>query len=125
MSRWPTICLLLVCVVFALGCGGARTDTEKTMFDWANALNLHLTGSADGSYTYPTSLDEIDPMLRTGLSETDGWGNAFHYRRLDEDRYQLISAGPNGTFGDDDDVIVEKGLLKKPQDIYAEQPFKA
>ena len=115
--------LVLLMAVLAAGCGGKQTQTEKQLFDWANALNLHLTTDPNSNYTFPVRLGDVDPMLRAELSMDDAWGNPLHYRRLRDDLYQLISPGPNGALGDSDDVIVEKGLLKKPEAVYAANPI--
>lgn len=114
--------LFLIAVLVA-GCGGKQTQTEKQLFDWANALNVHLTTDPTGAYAFPARLEDVDPMLRAELSMNDAWGNPLLYRRLRDDLYQLISPGPNGTPGDSDDVIVEKGLLKKPEVVYAANPL--
>lgn len=122
MPRLQWAGLFLVAVLVA-GCGGKQTQTEKQLFDWANALNLHLTTDPTGAYAFPARLEDVDPMLRAELSMNDAWGNPLLYRRLRDDLYQLISPGPNGTPGDSDDVIVEKGILKKPEVVYAANPL--
>jgi hypothetical protein len=122
--RWAGLFLLAVLMaVLAAGCGGKQTMTEKQLFDWATVLNLHLTTDPTGAYAFPARLQDVDPMLRAELSMNDAWGNPLHYRRLRDDLYQLISPGPNGTLGDSDDVIVEKGILKKPEVVYTANPL--
>lgn len=123
--RWAGLSLAMALMTILIaGCGGKQTQTEKQLFDWANVLNLHLTTDPTGAYAFPETLQEVDPMLRAELSMNDAWGNPLHYRRLRDDRYQLISPGANGTLGDTDDVIVEKGLLKKADAVYAENPLE-
>ena len=119
--RWAGLFLVVVLVA---GCGGKQSQTEKQLFDWANVLNLHLTTDPTGAYAFPVNLEDVDPALRSELSTQDAWGNPLHYRRLRDDLYQLISPGPNGTLGDSDDVIVEKGLLKSPDAVYAANPLR-
>ena len=122
--RWAGLFLMTVLlIVLTAGCGGKQTVTEKQLFDWANALNVHLTTDPTGAYAFPARLQDVDPMLRAELSMDDAWGNPLHYRRLRDDLYQLISPGPNGKLGDSDDVIVEKGILKKPEVVYAANPL--
>jgi len=122
--RWAGLFLMTVLlIVLTAGCGGKQTVTEKQLFDWANALNVHLTTDPTGAYAFPARLQDVDPMLRAELSMDDAWGNPLHYRRLRDDLYQLISPGPNGNLGDSDDVIVEKGILKKPEVVYAANPL--
>lgn len=122
MSRMRWMGLLLL-VVLVAGCNPGRTKTEKLLFDWANALNLHLTTEPSSNYTFPQRLEEVSPVLRGELSFEDAWDNPLHYRRLRDDLYQLISPGPNGKLGDSDDVIVEKGILQNPEKVYAANPI--
>jgi len=109
----------------ALCCGGPQTATEKSMLDWGNVLNLHLgTGGRDGDYSYPHRLTDVDETLRVGLSDQDAWGNDFYYRRMRDDRYQLISAGPDGELGNEDDVVMANSAFYKAAEIYAKDPIK-
>jgi hypothetical protein len=73
---------------------------------------------------YPDSLDEVDPNLRSDLKVSDGWGNKLLYRKLAIDKYNLISAGPDGTFGNDDDIVLENGAFYEASKVYAEHPLK-
>lgn len=109
-------------LVLAVGCS-KRTSTEKILFDWANALNIEVA-SPDHNYEFPDSLDLVDETLRSVLSETDAWGNEIRYRKLSDSKYHLISPGPDGELGNDDDVIVENGILQEPAKIYAERPIR-
>ena len=52
------------------------------------------------------------------------WGNRFLYRRLRVDKYNIISSGADGQFGNEDDVILENGVLYEPSKIYAESPLE-
>ena len=113
---------VLTVVVLAVGCS-KRASTEKLLFDWANALNIEVA-SPDHNYEFPDSLDLVDETLRSVLSDTDAWGNSIHYRKLSDSKYQLISPGPDGELGNDDDVIVENGILQEPSEIYAERPIR-
>lgn len=100
-----------------------QSGTEGTMLGWAQVLNAHLaTGGQTGDYSFPHELHEIDPVLREHLSFTDTWGNKLKYRRLRDDRYQLISSGKDGVYGNEDDVIVQNGGIYPAATIYAETP---
>ena len=114
---------LLILGLTATGCAGPQSTTEATLFAWAQACNGHLATSKGNAYP-KKSLDEIDSALTSGLPDADGWGNPIFYRQLRDDRYQLISAGPDGRYGNDDDVIVQNGKLKVASEVYASKPLK-
>ena len=100
-----------------------QSGTESTMLAWGQALNVHLTtGGTTGNYDFPETLSEIAPELRADLSFQDVWGNKLKYRRLRDDKYQLISVGKDGVYGNEDDVILMNGALYPADTIYAETP---
>jgi hypothetical protein len=113
---------LAACAVALAACGGKRSDTEHRMLQWAQALNTHLATDAEGGNSYPRELAEVDPMLRLGLTFEDAWGNALHYRRVHDGKYDLASPGPDGEIGSDDDVIVSNAMIYKPEKIYPTRP---
>jgi len=118
---------LLVLAAFAaiaVACGGARTVTEKRMIEWGPILNMYMSMNFDGGNSYPEALEELDPELRGDLQFNDGWGNRFLYRRLRVDKYNIISAGPDGEFGNEDDIVLENGAIYDAAKIYAEKPLK-
>lgn len=57
--------------------------------------------------TAPQSLDDIrfSPALTTG--QWDVWGNKIKYERLSDESFRLTSAGHDGAFGTEDDIIKE------------------
>jgi len=106
-------------------CGGATTKTEAIMIAWGPVLNAHLaTGGKHGNYAFPNKLSEIDPALTAALSNEDGWGQKLLYRRIRDDKYQLISAGADGEYGNEDDIVVENGVTYDPVKIYQKRPLK-
>lgn len=111
---------ILLCLG-AAACG-ARSDTEHMMFQWAEALNAHLAGDFEAGNEYPHALADIDPMMRLGRSFEDGWGNPFYYRRINDGRYDLVSSGPDGELGNDDDVCLTNAVLMKPASFYEQRP---
>lgn len=112
---------LLAVAALAAACGGKHSTTELLLMDWGRALNTHLATSQ--YHEFPERLDEIEEDLRSFLSEEDAWGNRIYYRKMRDDQYQIISAGPNGTLGDDDDIISANGKLQDPAKIYADEPI--
>ena len=57
--------------------------------------------------TAPQSLDDIrfSPALTTG--KWDAWGKEVKYERLSDENFRLTSAGHDGTFGTEDDIVTE------------------
>ena len=115
--------LLVVLAVGAIACGGGQAVTEKRMLEWAPILNMYMGTNYASGNNYPEALEELPPEFREGLKFEDGWGNRFLYRRLRVDKYNIISAGPDGEFGNQDDVILENGVLYEPTKIYSENPL--
>ena len=105
-------------------CDMKRSDTEAVMIGWSNALKLHLATDFEGYNQFPKRLEDVDPLLRTGLDTVDAWGNGLHYRRVRDDLYDLISFGPDGVPGNEDDVVFTNGKIKKPMEIYAKRPIR-
>ena len=117
------LCVVLLFSVAGIACGGAQTVTEKRMLEWGPILNLYMSTNMEAGNSYPQSLDEMPPELTGDLERRDGWGNEFLYRLLRIDKYNIISAGPDGEFGNADDVVMENGALYDPMKIYAENPL--
>jgi len=123
MNRNLLVAILATAIVI-VGCGGPQVLTEKRMLEWGPILNLYMGTNMEGGNSYPKTLDELPPELSGDLSRTDGWGNPLLYRLLRIDKYNLISAGPDGEFGNADDIMLENGALYDPMTIYAEKPLK-
>ena len=118
------LCVVMTFAIVALACGGAQTVTEKRMLEWGPILNMYMGTNFQGGNSYPKTLDEMPPELTGELERRDGWGNPLLYRLLRIDKYNLISAGPDGEFGNEDDIVMENGALYDPMKIYAENPLK-
>jgi len=116
--------LALTLAIVMVGCGGPQIITEKRILEWGPILNLYMATNMDGGNSYPKTLDELPPEMSGDLERTDGWGNPLLYRRLRIDKYNLISAGPDGEFGNADDIMLENGALYDAMKIYAEKPLK-
>jgi len=116
--------VLMVLMVAVTACGGGRAVTEKRMLEWGPILNLYMGSNFAGGNAYPEALEELPPDMREGLELRDGWGKRFLYRRLRVDKYNIISAGPDGEFGNADDVVLENGVLYDPSKIYSENPLE-
>ncbi len=116
--------IVVVLAVVAVGCGGPRVVTEKRMVEWGPMINLYMGTNVQGGNSFPETLEEMPPHLTEGLKKTDGWGNPLLYRLLRIDKYNLISAGPDGKFGSSDDIVLENGAFYEADKIYAENPLK-
>ena len=123
MNRNLLVAVLSIAVV-TIGCGGATMVTEKRMLEWGPILNLYMGTNMEGGNSYPENLDELPPDFAGDLKRSDGWGNPLLYRLLRIDKYNLISAGPDGEFGNTDDIVLENGALYDPMKIYSENPLK-
>ncbi|RLE05972.1 MAG: hypothetical protein DRI99_00900, partial [Candidatus Aminicenantes bacterium] len=51
----------------------------------------------------PSSLQEISRFAPLGITLEDAWGRRIKYEKLSADNFRLISAGPDGIFGTNDD----------------------
>ncbi|MCI4444607.1 MAG: hypothetical protein JHC32_01105 [Candidatus Aminicenantes bacterium] len=55
----------------------------------------------------PETLKEVQGGRSYGLSLTDGWGRDIRYQKLSDSSFELRSAGADGQFNTDDDIIKE------------------
>ena len=85
---------------------------------------MYMGSNFAGGNSYPEALEELPPELSGELEFRDGWGNRFLYRRLRVDKYNIISSGPDGEFGNADDVVLENGVLYEPMKIYSQSPLE-
>jgi len=122
LRKWTGLALAVA--VVTVGCGGATVVTEKRILEWGPILNIYMGTNMEGGNSFPEALAEVPPDLAGDLKKTDGWGNPLLYRLLRIDKYNLISAGPDGEFGNADDIVMENGALYDPMKIYAESPLK-
>jgi hypothetical protein len=124
MSKAAASLIAGLCLALVACGGGARTVTEKRMLEWGPALNLFMGSNFQNANAYPDTLEELPAAVRAALETTDGWGNPILYRKLRIDLYNLISAGPDGELGNDDDIVVENGALYDAAKVYAEWPLR-
>lgn len=77
--------------------------TEVNMGQLAKAIlaDLAVRGKPPASLK---TLERTNPMASASL---DGWGRAFRYERLSDDSFRLASAGPDGRFDTEDDIVKE------------------
>jgi hypothetical protein len=53
----------------------------------------------------PSNIKEIQMLRRIPLGILDNWGTTVKYEKQSDEDFRLISAGPDRTFGTEDDII--------------------
>ncbi len=91
-----------------------------TIDGWAEVLQVEVLTSKGSKF--PERLADIDPTMRAHLSQTDAWGKDLSYVRLRSDLYFLVSAGPDGIFANEDDIVAINGHFRDPTKSYEEHP---
>jgi hypothetical protein len=69
------------------------------------SLAREVLSYAAGGEGLPESLEDLRKLHRAAASRKDAWGRGFRYEKLSDSDFRLASAGPDGEFGTDDDVI--------------------
>lgn len=116
-AGWMICSLLLLAA-----CGGADRATRKGMLEWAEMLQVHTATSLD--FSFPKRLGDVEPELRGHLTRTDAWGTKLLYRKIRDDQYHLISAGPDAEFGNADDIVCVTGHFRDTMDVYSRRPIR-
>jgi hypothetical protein len=55
----------------------------------------------------PESLNDLQLRVPITTGKFDGWGREIIYEKLDDLRFRLTSAGHDGTFDTEDDIVAE------------------
>ena len=55
----------------------------------------------------PKNLKELRMVVISPFGYSDAWGTPIKYKRLSEDKFQLISASADKTFDTSDDIVVD------------------
>ncbi len=69
------------------------------------AREIHSFIAMDGRA--PKNLKELQEFRRLPLGTLDAWGIAIKYKRLTDEEFRLISAGPDREFDTEDDISKE------------------
>jgi hypothetical protein len=91
-----------------------------TIDGWAEVLQVEVATSEHSKF--PERLGDIDPTMRAHLTPTDAWGKDLSYIMLRNDLYFLVSAGPDGVFGNADDIVAINGHFRDTTTTYEEHP---
>jgi serine/threonine-protein kinase len=92
----------------------SKTKTLMHLRRVATALAVWLNAGEDKGL--PGSLEELTRDDRWAIHPAelkDGWGRALQYDRLTPYQFRLSSAGQDGSFGSDDDIVMEDGVIVK------------
>ncbi len=82
-----------------------QTKAELTSVNLEQISRAIQEWMAEHEGRVPESLKEIQGFRSYGLNLTDGWGRNIRYQKLSENGYELRSAGVDGKFDTDDDII--------------------
>lgn len=55
----------------------------------------------------PNNLKELRLVVVSRFGYSDAWGTPIKYKKLSEDKFRLISASADKTFGTSDDIVVD------------------
>lgn len=114
------IVLLVAIVVFFLYMirSGGKEDVPEQIAAFSSAkqkltetnmssLEKEILSYIVSNGTTPQSLDDIRMSAALTTGKWDAWGNKIKYERLSDENFRLTSAGLDGTFGTQDDIVKE------------------
>jgi len=55
----------------------------------------------------PSSLDDLSMSVPITSGKLDAWGREIRYERISDLNYRMTSAGQDGSFGTEDDIVKE------------------
>lgn len=55
----------------------------------------------------PKDLQELMRSQGIAGAQYDGWGKVMKYEKISDENFRLVSAGHDGTFNTEDDIVVE------------------
>jgi len=69
------------------------------------ALSREVLNYATQGEGLPESLDALRKFHPTAAALPDAWGRRIRYEKLSDDSFRLRSAGPDGAFDTEDDIV--------------------
>jgi len=84
----------------------SQTHIELTKANMSSLANMIQSFSLQTGRT-PDSLQEFQKFYRMPVSSQDVWGTSIRYERISDDKFRLISAGPDKTFTTTDDISLD------------------
>jgi hypothetical protein len=92
--------------------GGLQIEVDKYLETKIKLTAANLEGLSREILTFagegqglPESLEALRRFHPTAGSLPDAWGRKIRYERLSDDSFRLRSAGPDGVFETDDDIV--------------------
>lgn len=102
------------------GLGPSLLDPRRALRQTlALRTNMAMRRVAVSLEAYLAGHEQLPPDLVTAMRELglgpgdllDGWGNELRYDRRSSYSFRLISAGPDGAFATEDDLVLEDGTF--------------
>jgi hypothetical protein len=84
-----------------------QTRAELTTANLESVSRAILEWMADSDGQVPDSLNDLQKARSYGLSLQDGWGRNIRYEKISGNNFRLRSAGHDGQFDTEDDIIKE------------------
>ena len=84
-----------------------QTRAELTAANFESISRAILDWMSQGSGQVPESLKELSGSRSYGLSLTDAWGREIVYEKITDSDFRLRSAGADGRFNTEDDIVKE------------------
>jgi hypothetical protein len=80
----------------------AKIDLTKVNLEGLSRAVLSYAAEGEG---LPETLDALRRLNPAAVVALDGWGKRIRYERLSDSSFRLRSAGPDGAFETEDDIV--------------------
>ena len=70
------------------------------------ALERVITSFIVSEGRTPENLNEVQALRFQPAAKLDAWGRAIKYEKLSDENFRLISAGKDGVFDTEDDIVL-------------------
>lgn len=84
----------------------SQTHVELTKANMSSLAHMIQSYSIQTGRT-PDSLQEFQKFYRIPVTSQDAWGTSMRYERISDEKFRLISAGPDRTFSTTDDISLD------------------
>jgi len=92
--------------------GGLQIEVDKYLQTKINLTRVNLESLSREVLTYatggeglPETLEALRRFHPTAAALPDAWGRKIRYERLSDSSFRLRSAGPDGAFETEDDIV--------------------